>query len=178
MFFWQEWMHRNHGTLVNMTNVPTSSLCFSQECYSPDQNSCNKFNHCFKGIAHNKACPNGLVWNTQNNLCEWKEKVSGKWFWQNLRHLSSPLRTNTIPQKLGATHYLPCNLLSGYVVCLSSPTCFPSFNFFTHLIHGDRPELLKCRLILCLYDSILNTEISLSASRIHWRFFLSLILLI
>ena len=35
------------------------------------------------------------------------------------------------------------------------------------VIHGDRPELLKCHLILCLYDSVLNTEVSLAISQIH-----------
>ena len=35
------------------------------------------------------------------------------------------------------------------------------------VVHRDRPELLKSRLILCLFGRVLNIKVSLSVSQIH-----------
>ena len=41
-----------------------------------DQSSCNHFYHCTSGSFYKKKCPNGLVWNTQKNQCDWVSKTN------------------------------------------------------------------------------------------------------
>ena len=48
----------------------------ADECYTPDQMSCNKFKRCVGGKLTSNTCPNGLVWSTMANKCEWPDKVN------------------------------------------------------------------------------------------------------
>lgn len=48
------------------------------ECYYNSMASCNKFVHCYNNSAHEKLCPDGLVWNDSQgkNECGWPSEVN------------------------------------------------------------------------------------------------------
>ena len=48
------------------------------ECYYSSMASCNKFIHCYNNSAHEKLCPDGLVWNDYQGKdeCGWPSEVN------------------------------------------------------------------------------------------------------
>lgn len=50
--------------------------CSVEDSRYPDPNDCNKFYHCYGGVAHEERCGSGTIWNTEKGLCDYPQNAN------------------------------------------------------------------------------------------------------
>lgn len=67
--------------LINVTDVTATSVVCEEEdghiSYHPDKADCTMYYMCEGERKHHMPCPSNLVFNPNENVCDWPENVEG-----------------------------------------------------------------------------------------------------